>query len=193
MNPFETYKNVLEDYLHPEVVPYLETAWKEPHRKYHTTDHLVAILKYVEKLRFHLPPNFFDALVLGAFFHDVYYNPRDSKNNEDESIKRFVSSYSSKKANIMGAVIAMIEATKHRKRPKDYLIRIFWEADNDGFTKGYNELLKNEKLIRNEFNHLPNSVYKRNRITFLKTNIGLFSTSVDADINKLIEYVQKNY
>jgi predicted metal-dependent HD superfamily phosphohydrolase len=195
MNPFIVYKEILDKYLHSDSSLKLQQAWSEPHRKYHTIEHLIDILKYIEKYRFNLPNEFYDALVLAAFFHDCYYNPRNSTNNEDESIRRFLMEFRSKgdNNNIRNAVMAMIEATKYRKRPSQYLIRLFWEADNNQFYNGYDTLLKNEHLIRQEFNHLPKSVYKANRIKFLKTNIGLFNANVDNDLKKLIKYIEDIY
>ncbi|NMC58897.1 MAG: hypothetical protein GYA51_05870 [Candidatus Methanofastidiosa archaeon] len=195
MNPFIVYKEILNKYLHSNSSVKLQQAWSEPHRKYHTIEHLIDILKYIERYRFSLPNEFYDALVLAAFFHDCYYNPRNSINNEDESIRRFLMEFRSKgdNNNIRNAVMAMIEATKYRKRPSQYLIRLFWEADNNQFYNGYDTLLKNEHLIRQEFNHLPKSVYKANRIKFLKTNIGLFSANVDNDLKKLIKYIEDIY
>lgn len=197
MNPFIAYKDIFDKYLHMETPARLQAAWNEPHRKYHTVDHLISVLKYIDKHRFNLPNDFYDALVLAAFFHDCHYNPRSSMPgfNEDESIKKFLSSFKLKgnNYNIRNAVIAMIEATKHRRRPKELLIRLFWEADNEGFTKGYDELLKNEHLIRQEFNHFPNSVYRTNRIKFLKTNLGLFNSKVDEDIKHLMATVEDIY
>lgn len=195
MNPFIVYKEILDKYLHADSSLKLQQAWSEPHRKYHTTDHLISVLKYIDKYRFGLPNEFYDALVLASFFHDCYYDPKSSKNNEDESIRRFLFEFRTKgdNWNIRNAVMAMIEATKHRKRPSQYLIRLFWEADNHQFYDGYETLLKNEHLIRQEFIHLPKSVYRTNRIKFLKTNIGLFNTNVDNDLRKLMKYIEDIY
>lgn len=191
INPFKDYKELLEKYLHKETIPFLENAWHEPHRKYHSINHLKEILEYLKKHNSNVHPVDYDSLLLTAFFHDCYYNPRDNKNNEDESIKRFLSSFKDDhNYRIKNAVIEMIEATKYRKKPNAYLTRIFWEADNSGFCKGYEHLLKNEKLIRQEFIHIPKKIYKKKRVDFLKTNIGLFNSLVDRDLNKLINYIK---
>jgi len=195
MNPFIVYKEVFNKYLHMETPSQLLKAWSEPHRKYHNIDHLISVLQYIDKYRFSLPNDFYDALVLAAFFHDCYYDPRTSLNNEDESIRKFLVSFKTRgnNWNIRNAVISMIEATKYRKRPKEYIVRLFWEADNHNFYDGYETLLKNEHLIRQEFIHVPKSVYRVNRIKFLKSNLGLFNSNVDNDLNKLIKYVEDIY
>jgi predicted metal-dependent HD superfamily phosphohydrolase len=195
MNPFKQYKEILEKYIHSDVLSLnlLEAAWREPHRAYHNVDHLKSILEYIEQKRFDLQADQYEALVLAAFFHDVYHNPRDRKIDEDESIKRFITSFDHPNTNVRDAVVIMIESTKHRKRPGHPLVRIFWDADNAGFHKGYDWLLNNEKMIREEYKHVPKPVYKKERVKFLKTNLGLFNKEVDRNINQLIEHVNNTY
>lgn len=189
IDPFVRYREILEKYLHQETIPFLKNAWYEPHRKYHSINHLNEVLEYIEQ-NFNVPSVDYDSLILAAFFHDCYYNTRDNKNNEDESIRRFSSSFKDLSNRIRKNVVEMIESTKYRKVPKYYLTQMFWKADNAGFNKGYEFLLKSEKLIRQEFIHVPIIIYKKRRIEFLETNIGLFDSSVDKDLNKLIEYIK---
>lgn len=192
MNPFIEHKHLLEKYLHKETIPFLQEAWNEPWRKYHGVNHLQDIIDILKESAHKVHPYDYESLLLAAFFHDCYYNPRDNKNNEDESIKRFVSSFKGDN-RIRNSVIEMIQTTKHRKRPSSMLLRIFWDADNMGFNKGFKWLLENEKLIRKEYIHVPKKLYKKGRIEFLKSNIGLFNANADINIEKLIEYVNATY
>ena len=193
MNPFQVYKSVLNRYIDAQSAFYLESAWNEPHRKYHNINHLNSILEYIEDKRFGLNIKTYEVLVLAAFFHDAHYNPRDKKSHEDESIKKFLSSYIHKDEAVKNMVIQMIDSTRHRKIPLDDLVRLFWNADNAGFYKGYDELVKNEHLIRQEFIFVMPDLYKKGRIDFLKSNLGLFNNKVDKDLKKLIEFVNKKY
>lgn len=64
-------------------VPYgkdLIARWAEPHRRYHTTDHLTAVLDHVEVLAGHTEDP--DAVLLAAWFHDAVYRPDRSENEE---------------------------------------------------------------------------------------------------------------
>lgn len=193
MNPFKDFKQLLEKYLHEETIPFIEGAWNEPHRKYHNINHLETIINELIKNKNIVHPSVFDALILAAFFHDVYYNPKSGKNNEDESIKRFLNSYKYSDLDLRNLIVAMIESTKHRKIPTNNYVRIFWEADNAGFYKNYDYFLNNEKQIREEFIHVPKSLYKKARLEFLKSNLGLFNSKVDENLNKLIKYVSDKY
>ncbi|WP_175412376.1 hypothetical protein [Streptomyces sp. TRM64462] len=58
--------------------------WAEPHRRYHTTDHLLAVLRRIDELADcadDLP-----AVQLAAWFHDAYYLP-DRSTNEERSAR----------------------------------------------------------------------------------------------------------
>jgi len=190
MDPFKQYLSILEKYLFPETLKYVELSWNEKHRKYHDINHLNTVLGYIERNKHRFDKKDYDALVLAAFFHDVYYNPKKIADNENESIKRFIASYNSKDIVIKNLVVDMIEATKYRKKPDNSLIKLFWEADNVIFYTGYDKLLKVEKLLRQEFSFVPTKMYKKKRIEFLNTNIGLFDQMVDKDLKKLIKYVE---
>ncbi|MDX3094444.1 hypothetical protein PV703_11820 [Streptomyces sp. ME01-24h] len=64
-------------------VPYgkdLISRWAEPHRRYHTTTHLAAVLDHVETLAGHAQDP--DTVLLAAWFHDAVYRPDRSENEE---------------------------------------------------------------------------------------------------------------
>lgn len=64
-------------------VPYGEdllSRWAEPHRRYHTTTHLAAVLDHVEALAGYARDP--DAVLLAAWFHDAVYRPDRSENEE---------------------------------------------------------------------------------------------------------------
>ncbi|MEU8526211.1 MULTISPECIES: hypothetical protein [Streptomyces] len=70
----------------PDPAPYaanLLNRWAEPQRRYHTTDHLRAVLLRIDELAPSAPDTADLALVrLGAWFHDAVYRPDRSENEE---------------------------------------------------------------------------------------------------------------
>jgi predicted metal-dependent HD superfamily phosphohydrolase len=73
----------------PDPVPYgrkLISRWSEPQRRYHTVDHLVAVLDRVDELAPHAQgldtAVDIDAVLLAAWFHDAVYRPDRSENEE---------------------------------------------------------------------------------------------------------------
>lgn len=73
----------------PSPVPYGEdllTRWAEPQRRYHTTDHLLAVLDRVDELLPHVQAPDPAAVRLAAWFHDAVYLP-DRSTNEERSAR----------------------------------------------------------------------------------------------------------
>lgn len=67
----------------PDPAPYAErllACWAEPQRRYHTTDHLAAVLDRIDELEQYADD---PAVVrLAAWFHDAVYRPDRSENEE---------------------------------------------------------------------------------------------------------------
>lgn len=191
MNPFVLYKDILEKYLSSDTIRHLEVEWNDHRRKYHNIDHLKQILIDLEKKKRFVLPIHWDALVLAAFYHDAIYIP-GHRDNEDKSMQIFFQTF--KGDPFMAKKIGeMIETTKFRKKPKDPLLKIFWDADNAGFVGSYEKFFEVEKKIRAEFNHLSHESYKKGRIVFLKSCLGIMGPKADQNIRKLIQYIETTY
>jgi predicted metal-dependent HD superfamily phosphohydrolase len=71
----------------PDPAPYgqnLLDRWSEPQRRYHTVDHLIAVLSRAAELTAHTDEP--DAVALAAWFHDAVYRP-DRTENEERSAR----------------------------------------------------------------------------------------------------------
>lgn len=67
----------------PDPLPYADdllTRWSEPQRRYHTVDHLTAVLNHIDVLEEHAADP--DLVRLAAWFHDAVYLPDRSENEE---------------------------------------------------------------------------------------------------------------
>ncbi|MFD8806489.1 hypothetical protein [Streptomyces sp. NPDC059597] len=67
----------------PDAAPYADnllTRWQEPQRKYHTLEHLTAVLDRVDLLAEYADDP--DLVRLAAWFHDAVYLPDRSENEE---------------------------------------------------------------------------------------------------------------
>lgn len=193
-NPFKVFQESLKMHISPNALKELPIRWSEPTRHYHNVNHLIDIIADIQEHRDFKYLSTFEkqALLLAAFFHDVIYDPK-REDNEDQSIKYFLSSYTGKSPAMSKTVCELIETTKHRKRPLNKLKKIFWESDNAKFSGSYENFLKNEKLIRKEYSFVPAEQYKEKRIEILQNSMGLFGVKADNNIKKLIEYIKKTY
>jgi predicted metal-dependent HD superfamily phosphohydrolase len=194
MNPFKTFNNLLKPCIHEKGLKELPLRWSEPHRYYHNTTHLVNIIHDIETNMWFkgLTASEKRALMIAAFYHDAIYNPKKD-DNEERSVKLFLRDFGGTDIRMIDAVCGLIMVTKYRKRPGTKLKKIFWDADNAGFKKGFDWLMKTEKLIQKEYSYLPKEKFREGKIKFLETNIGLFGDKADKDIQKLIEYYRDRF
>ncbi|MFJ5674526.1 hypothetical protein [Streptomyces sp. NPDC093097] len=67
----------------PDPTPYADNLlrrWAEPQRRYHTTDHLIAVLDRIDELAAYAED--LPTVQLAAWFHDAVYRPDRSENEE---------------------------------------------------------------------------------------------------------------
>ncbi|WP_031170967.1 HD domain-containing protein [Streptomyces durhamensis] len=72
-----------EDPCHPDPYRYADALlrrWQEPQRRYHTVEHLAAVLDHVDVLEAYADDP--DVVRLAAWFHDAVYLPERSTNEE---------------------------------------------------------------------------------------------------------------
>jgi predicted metal-dependent HD superfamily phosphohydrolase len=145
------------------------TDYSQPHRAYHTLDHLIQIFQtleqHAEKTRDPL------RLAFAAWYHDVVYDPR-AKDNEERSAARAETELKQLTADpqLPGRVAKLILATKSHHKGAD-------DADGDLFLDiDYSILGSQPKAyqtyaarIRREYAHLTNEVWRAGRSAFLKT------------------------
>lgn len=62
----------------------LLTRWSEPHRRYHGIGHLSAVLLFINEFADHAEDP--DAVRLAAWYHDAFYDPRASDNEERSAV-----------------------------------------------------------------------------------------------------------
>ncbi|MBP2159967.1 MULTISPECIES: hypothetical protein [Asticcacaulis] len=66
--------------LGPEVWPRIVAAYSEPQRRYHTLDHIAAVVADFLPMQDRFDDT--DAALLALFFHDIVYDPARSDNEE---------------------------------------------------------------------------------------------------------------
>jgi pantetheine-phosphate adenylyltransferase len=153
--------------------------YREPHRFYHTIDHLNDIWSQLELAGF--GDN--DTLLLATIFHDIIYDPRSATNEEDSA--RYFSEVFNGDDAIKDEVIQIILDTKDHL-PKSKLSKIFSKADLNILNQPFEKLLKYEHQIFKEFQFVDHSIYKKKRIEVLNQ----LRDSVDnPDLARLVDYV----
>jgi pantetheine-phosphate adenylyltransferase len=165
--------------------------WQEPHRGYHTLDHLWDILEQIAELDDATPKKHRDMLVLAAIFHDAIYQP-GRHDNELRSADLFLEAAPPPPhSNAVKDIVLMILETRNH-RPTFPLSATFNAMDTAILHRPYNALVEWEAGIAYEY--LPvlgAEEYSRQRIDFLEAACREYGDNED-NLRKLIACVAKN-
>jgi predicted metal-dependent HD superfamily phosphohydrolase len=143
--------------------------YSQPHRAYHTLEHLVQIFNMLEQhaettrdpLR----------LAFAAWYHDVVYDPQ-AKDNEERSAARAEIELKQMTADpqLPGRVAKLILATKsHHKGADDADGDLFLDIDYAILGSDPNAYRTYAAQIRLEYAHLTDETWRDGRSAFLKT------------------------
>ena len=177
---------VLETYYDYDVIDDILLKWNEPHRHYHNLTHLSDMLSKIEDMFVENIDGFkYESYILAAFFHDVVYDPKSIK-NEENSVKYFQEVSENLHKDLVESVSNLIMTTKSREIPIDDFYKVFWLIDNDVLiNSNLEQLIEYENKIFKEFQFVSYDVYKSKRISFLKNELYL-----NPEIENLISYIK---
>lgn len=154
-------------------------VYNEPHRFYHTMEHIQEVLKHLNNagLLKH------DELFLTAIFHDIVYHPK-SRTNEEDSAAFFLqqAKTSGLSPEQKEHIKQLILDTKTHKPTVKYSEE-FIAADLSIFNQSFDKLINYEKQIFKEFQSVDFLEYKPKRIEVLKRY------NVQGKLDHLIDYV----
>ncbi|MGY0060671.1 HD domain-containing protein [Streptomyces sp. LZ34] len=166
----------------PSPTPYgqdLLARWAEPQRRYHTTDHLIAILDRVDELIDHAADP--AAVHLAAWFHDAVYLP-DRSTNEDRSAR--LAERALPEAGVPHArtaeVARLVRLTRtHAPAPGDTNGEVLCDADLAVLAGTPEDYAAYAAAVREEYAFVPDDAFREGRAGVLRellTMPGLFRT-----------------
>ncbi len=154
--------------------------YDEPHRFYHTTQHLFEVVSSLAKFEV-----FEDDLFLAAVYHDAVYNPQ-ANDNEEQSANLFIKD--AKQSNLTEQQIKLISQlildTKNHIASSEVSQQLI-TADLNILNQPLNKLIEYENQIFKEYQFVDYNIYKPKRIEEL---ISLNKTN---KLDALIEYVKQ--
>lgn len=143
----------------------LESRWAEPHRRYHTPEHLDHVLGELQGAALDQPAQVYFA----AFAHDVIYDPHRDDNEQasvEWALRRLEDA--SVDAPTREAVAWLILATKHDSIPEERDVQTFLDADLAILGADRARFDQYEKQVREEYAHVPLPLYRSTRARILK-------------------------
>ncbi|MFE6780280.1 hypothetical protein [Streptomyces sp. NPDC057702] len=155
----------------PGPLPYGEhllDRWAEPHRRYHTTDHLVAVLDRVDELAHHADDP--DAVRLAAWFHDAVYRP-DRSTNEERSARLAERALPEAGLSPAGTaeVARLVRLTvDHDPADGDHNGAVLCDADLAVLAGGPREYAAYAAAVRAEYAFVPDETFRAGRADVLR-------------------------
>jgi predicted metal-dependent HD superfamily phosphohydrolase len=147
--------------------------WSEPHRRYHTTDHLRAVLDAVDVLESHATDP--DAVRLAAWFHDAVYEGRPG---DDEVASARMAAQTLPGAGVSDArvreVVRLVGLTaSHNVDPGDANGAVLCDADLAILGGEPNEYAAYAAAVRSEYSHVTDRDFTRGRAEVLRRLLAL--------------------
>jgi predicted metal-dependent HD superfamily phosphohydrolase len=158
----------------------LLASWAEPHRRYHTTDHLRGVLSRVDELAAHATDP--DAVRLAAWYHDAVYcgapddEERSARRAEAELTRLAVAPV------LVAEVARLVRLTAaHDPSTGDRNGETLSDADLAILAAEPERYRRNTAAVRAEYAHVPDDVFRAGRarmISALLTAPALYRTPV---------------
>ncbi len=158
----------------------LLARYREPHRAYHTDQHLLECLEWLDELRaFARDPG---ALELAIWYHDAIYLPRRSDNEQASADLAAADLRAAGAAGTMVAeVSALILSTTHRATPPPGDAALLSDIDLAILGAPAARYAEYETQIRVEYRWAPGFLFRRRRVALLREFLArprLYSTPV---------------
>jgi predicted metal-dependent HD superfamily phosphohydrolase len=149
----------------------LVASWAEPHRRYHSVDHLRGILGHVEELAEFADDA--DAVRLAAWYHDAVY--AGLPDDEERSARRAEQDLSrlELQPQLVDEVARLIRLTvTHDPAPGDHNGEVISDADLAALAVPRDDYVRNTAAIRAEYHHVPDDAFRRGRVQVLVALLG---------------------
>ncbi len=147
--------------------------WSQPHRRYHTVDHLAAVLGHVDRLADHAADP--DTVRLAAWFHDAVHRPDRSENEERSAVlaERALAE-AGLAADRVAAVARLVRLTaSHSPGSDDRDGRVLCDADLAVLAADPDGYARYAAAVREEYARVPGPVFRAARAEVLRRLLAL--------------------
>ncbi|MEU1006520.1 HD domain-containing protein [Streptomyces tibetensis] len=160
----------------PDPAPYADNLlarWQEPQRRYHTVEHLTAVLDRVDELqRYAHDP---DVVRLAAWFHDAVYLP-DRSENEERSAR--LAERALAEAGLPDAKTAEVArlvrlTVTHDPADDDPDGQVLCDADLAILASPPSAYAAYTTAVREEYHFVPSDAFREGRAAILRQLLGL--------------------
>ncbi|MDT9691776.1 hypothetical protein Q5762_26230 [Streptomyces sp. P9(2023)] len=164
---------------HPDPAPYgrnLLARWSEPHRRYHTVDHLKAVLDRIDELTDQGGEGGELELVrLAAWFHDAVYRPDRSENEErSATLAEKALTEAGLTAHEVAEVARLVRLTvTHDPADGDINGELLCDADLAILASDEDTYGGYVRAVREEYAFVPDDAFQQGRAAILRQLLSL--------------------
>ncbi|WP_369358135.1 hypothetical protein [Streptomyces sp. cg2] len=160
----------------PAPAPYADNLlrrWAEPQRRYHTTDHLTAVLDRIDELAAHAED--LPAVQLAAWFHDAVYRPDRSENEERSAAlaERALPELGVPKARTAEVARLVRLTVTHDPAPDDRDGAVLCDADLAVLAGTPDAYAAYAAAVRAEYGFVPDPDFRAGRAAVLRQLLAL--------------------
>ncbi len=167
----------------PDMLASLLARWAEPHRKYHTPQHLRECLDLFARHRALAERP--GEVAIALWFHDAVYDTvRHDNEAESAAWARRALIDAGADAAVADRVHALIMATRHSEVPSTRDARLLVDIDLAILGADPARFAEYERQIRDEYGFVPEALFREKRAAILRAFLerpALFSTPACAD------------
>ena len=147
----------------------IEAHYCEPHRFYHTLQHIFDLINVLSPLKSKISDQ--NAILLAVVFHDIIYDPSSSRNEENSALLFEELLSASLDKRLVEKVVKYIIATKSHKTSDqtDEDLLLFLDCDMSILGRSRDEYELYARQIRQEYIHVDTILFNSGRSGFLKT------------------------
>jgi predicted metal-dependent HD superfamily phosphohydrolase len=153
--------------------------WQEPHRSYHSLAHLQDCLARLDEASATGKDR--DLAEAALWYHDVVYQPEASDNEaRSAELARAALLEGGVMKEIADEVARLVRVTDHTVPPVDPVAALVCDVDLSILGRPADEFAEYEQRIRQEYHHVPESLYRAGRsrvLTHLSAREPLYLTS----------------
>ncbi len=140
----------------------LAARYAEPHRAYHTLEHIGECLLHLDSARRLLSRP--AAVELALWFHDAVYDPRRADNEEQSArLARHVLLTEGVEMGLVESVAAMIRLTSHERDDLEGDAAVLCDVDLAILGAEPERFDRYDAAIRREYDWVPEEIYNRGR------------------------------
>jgi predicted metal-dependent HD superfamily phosphohydrolase len=145
----------------------LLAAYSEPHRHYHTRQHLRECFERLDEIRLHaahLPE-----VEIALWFHDAVYDTRKSDNEQRSADwARQASLDAGVAPDVAGRIHSLVMVTRHAAAPQTMDEQVLVDVDLAILGAGTARFDEYERQVRAEYRWVPGFLYRRGRRKILR-------------------------